>query len=39
MAKESRIEKFKKLIYKQSNIRNICTSAHIHHGKTAMTAN
>ncbi|MEM4152641.1 MAG: elongation factor EF-2 [Candidatus Pacearchaeota archaeon] len=39
MAKESRIEKFKKLMYKQSNIRNICTSAHIHHGKTAMTDN
>lgn len=39
MAKESRIEKFKRLIFKQENIRNICTSAHIHHGKTAMTDN
>lgn len=39
MAKESRIDKFKKLIFKQNNIRNICTSAHIHHGKTAMTDN
>ncbi|MCS7134350.1 MAG: elongation factor EF-2 [Candidatus Pacearchaeota archaeon] len=39
MAKESRIEKYKRLIWKQENIRNICTSAHIHHGKTAMTDN
>jgi elongation factor 2 len=39
MAKESRVDKFKRLIFKQKNIRNICTSAHIHHGKTAMTDN
>ena len=39
MAKESRIEKFKRLMLQQENIRNICTSAHIHHGKTAMTDN
>ncbi|MGB9708067.1 MAG: elongation factor EF-2 [Candidatus Pacearchaeota archaeon] len=39
MAKESRIEKFKRIINKPENIRNICTSAHIHHGKTAMTDN
>lgn len=39
MAKESRVDKFKRLIFKQENIRNICTSAHIHHGKTAMTDN
>jgi elongation factor 2 len=39
MAKESRVEKFKRLISKQKNIRNVCTSAHIHHGKTAMTDN
>ncbi len=39
MAKETRIEKFSRLISQQKNIRNICTSAHIHHGKTAMTDN
>ncbi|MEM4641102.1 MAG: elongation factor EF-2 [Candidatus Pacearchaeota archaeon] len=39
MAKESRLEKFKRLISQRENIRNICTSAHIHHGKTAMTDN
>ena len=39
MAKESRIDKFKRLISKQTHIRNVCTSAHIHHGKTAMTDN
>jgi len=39
MAKESRIEKFRRIINKPENIRNICTSAHIHHGKTAMTDN
>ena len=37
MAKESRADKFKKLMFKRENIRNVCTSAHIHHGKTAMT--
>ncbi len=39
MAKETRLEKFNRLVYQQKNIRNICTSAHIHHGKTAMTDN
>ncbi len=39
MAKESRMEKFKRMVSKPENIRNICTSAHIHHGKTAMTDN
>lgn len=39
MAKESRVDKIKRLMFKQKNIRNICTSAHIHHGKTAMTDN
>ncbi len=29
----------KRLADKQENIRNICTSAHIHHGKTALTDN
>jgi elongation factor 2 len=29
----------KRLSDKQENIRNICTSAHIHHGKTAFTDN
>ena len=39
MAKESSIEKIKRLISTQKNIRNIATSAHIHHGKTAFTDN
>ena len=38
-AKESGIEKIKRLISSQKNIRNIATSAHIHHGKTAFTDN
>ncbi len=33
------MEKMKRLADKQENIRNICTSAHIHHGKTALTDN
>jgi elongation factor 2 len=37
--KESRIDKFKRLVSQQDKIRNVCTSAHIHHGKTAMTDN
>ncbi len=37
--KESRIDKFKRLVSQQDHIRNVCTSAHIHHGKTAMTDN
>jgi len=36
---EKTLEKIKKLMDKQKNIRNICTSAHIHHGKTALTDN
>lgn len=39
MAKESSIDKIKRMISKQENIRNIATSAHIHHGKTAFTDN
>ena len=39
MAKETRIEKIKKLMFNVERIRNVCTSAHIHHGKTAMTDN
>lgn len=37
--KEPRIEKIKRLSNNQKNIRNIATSAHIHHGKTALTDN
>ncbi|MEM2916696.1 MAG: elongation factor EF-2 [Candidatus Woesearchaeota archaeon] len=37
--KETQLEKMKRLSNKQENIRNICTSAHIHHGKTALTDN
>lgn len=37
--KESQLSKMKRLSDKQENIRNICTSAHIHHGKTAFTDN
>lgn len=33
------IEKVEKIIKDPKNIRNICTSAHIHHGKTAFTDN
>lgn len=36
---ETKIENMKRLSKTQSNIRNICTSAHIHHGKTAFTDN
>ncbi len=39
MAKETSSDKIKRLISKQENIRNIATSAHIHHGKTAFTDN
>jgi elongation factor 2 len=39
MAKESSIDKIKRMTSKQENIRNIATSAHIHHGKTAFTDN
>jgi len=37
--KETSLGKIKRLISKQENIRNIATSAHIHHGKTAFTDN
>ena len=37
--KESQFNKIKRLSSKQVNIRNIATSAHIHHGKTALTDN
>jgi len=37
--KETRLEKIKRISKIRENIRNICTSAHIHHGKTAMTDN
>jgi len=36
---ETKIERMKRLSSKQENIRNIATSAHIHHGKTAFTDN
>ena len=37
--KETQLQKMKRLSDQQQNIRNICTSAHIHHGKTAFTDN
>jgi len=37
--KETPFDKIKRLIKNQENIRNIATSAHIHHGKTALTDN
>ena len=37
--KETPFEKVKRLINTQDTIRNIATSAHIHHGKTALTDN
>jgi elongation factor 2 len=37
--KETQLQKMMRLSDKQENIRNICTSAHIHHGKTAFTDN
>jgi elongation factor 2 len=39
MADTSTLDKIKELMNKPKNIRNICTSAHIHHGKTALTDN
>ncbi len=39
MAAEKMVDKMQRMINKPSNIRNICTSAHIHHGKTAFTDN
>jgi elongation factor 2 len=37
--KESQFQKIQRLSTLQKNIRNIATSAHIHHGKTALTDN
>jgi len=37
--KETSLEKIDRLTKNQDNIRNIATSAHIHHGKTALTDN
>ena len=37
--KESSLDKIRRLISNQKNIRNVATSAHIHHGKTAFTDN
>jgi elongation factor 2 len=37
--KESSLQKINRLTNTQKNIRNIATSAHIHHGKTAFTDN
>ena len=39
MAKESSLDKIKRFVSHQKNIRNVATSAHIHHGKTAFTDN
>ncbi len=39
MASATMIEEFRQLMSNPKNIRNICTSAHIHHGKTALTDN
>ena len=37
--KESSLRKIERLTNGQKNIRNVATSAHIHHGKTAFTDN
>ena len=37
--KESQFQKIQRISKDQENIRNIATSAHIHHGKTALTDN
>jgi elongation factor 2 len=37
--KETNLEKIQRLSTAQKNIRNVATSAHIHHGKTALTDN
>lgn len=39
MASEKMVDKVVRIIKTPVNIRNICTSAHIHHGKTAFTDN
>ncbi|MBN1792824.1 elongation factor EF-2 [Candidatus Woesearchaeota archaeon] len=36
---EKQVDRMKRMMRKPTNIRNICTSAHIHHGKTAFTDN
>ncbi len=36
---EKMVDRMKRMIHKPESIRNICTSAHIHHGKTAFTDN
>src|SRR4030042_6742772 len=36
---EERVARMKRMSQRQENIRNIATSAHIHHGKTAFTDN
>ncbi len=37
--KETSLDKIRRLVASQKNIRNVATSAHIHHGKTAFTDN
>jgi elongation factor 2 len=37
--KETSLQKIQRLTSNQANIRNVATSAHIHHGKTAFTDN
>lgn len=37
--KETSLQKIKRLVSNQETIRNVATSAHIHHGKTAFTDN
>ena len=37
--KESSLRKIDRLTSNRKNIRNVATSAHIHHGKTAFTDN
>jgi elongation factor 2 len=37
--KETSLDKIRRLVSNQKNIRNVATSAHIHHGKTAFTDN
>jgi len=39
MASEKNLDKIRRIIKRQDHIRNIATSAHIHHGKTAFTDN
>jgi elongation factor 2 len=39
MAGEKQVDRMRKIVSNPIQIRNICTSAHIHHGKTAFTDN